>query len=153
MTMRLLTRGEIEIARSIYLDSIDLSCVELRHRKWWPFQPRNVTMAPCGHIHFHPHGDVWSDDFSKDSLGLQGHLIHELCHVWQTQQRGKLWLPLMRHPFCSYSYAITDDRPLTRYGIEQQAEIVRHAFLLRHGAQLKDKPGLETYNRLLAVFR
>jgi hypothetical protein len=28
--------------------------VRLVRGKWWPFQPRGIVMAPCGHIHFHP---------------------------------------------------------------------------------------------------
>lgn len=59
----------------------------------------------------------------------------------------------MRHPFCSYNYDIIDDRPFMRYGIEQQAEIVRHAFLLRQGAQLEGKPDATKYEQLLTVFR
>ncbi len=36
-------------------------------------------------------------------------------------------------PFCRYTYSLKPGEPLTSYGIEQQAEIVRHAFLLRNG--------------------
>ena len=43
---------------------------------------------------------------------------------------------LRRHPFCRYDYALKPGWPLERYGIEQQAEIVRHAFLLRNGVRL-----------------
>jgi hypothetical protein len=37
----------------------------------------------------------------------------------------------MRHPFCRYDYELVPGKPFVRYGIEQQAEIVRHAFLAR----------------------
>jgi hypothetical protein len=40
----------------------------------------------------------------------------------------------MRHPFCRYDYALTAEKPFDRYGIEQQAEMVRHRFLADHGA-------------------
>jgi hypothetical protein len=56
-----------------------------------------------------------------------------MTHVWQSQRNGRLHLPLRRHPFCRYDYVLKPGWPLTRYGIEQQAEIVRHAFLLRRG--------------------
>jgi hypothetical protein len=94
---RPLTSGEIDVARSIYGEAIDLAQVRIVNRKWWPLQPRNVAMAPCGHIHFHPHGDLWSEDFSREALGKQGLFIHELTHVWQSQLRGRYYLPLMRH--------------------------------------------------------
>ena len=97
-------------------------------------------MAPTGSIHFHPDDPRWSDDFSRSPLDQQGLLIHELCHVWQTQQRGRFYLPLMRHPFCRYSYNIVPGQRFDRYGLEQQAEIVRHAFLDRHGVRLAAAP-------------
>jgi len=60
-------------------------------------------MAPTGHIWFHPDGGGWSDDFSEETLSRQGFFIHELTHVWQSQNGGRFYLPLMRHPFCRYS--------------------------------------------------
>ena len=93
-------------------------------------------MAPMGHLHFHPLSDSYCDDFARAPLVLQGHFIHEMTHVWQAQRRGSWWLPLMRHPFCRYDYALRPGWPLERYGIEQQAEIVRHAFLLRQGQSI-----------------
>lgn len=130
---RSLTAGEIELGRSIFGDAIDYGRVRMVKRKWWPFQPPQVAMAPTGNIHFNPHGDLWSEDFSKEPLHRQGLFIHELTHVWQTQKRGRFYLPLMRHPFCKYHYALTAGRRFEDYGLEQQAEIVRHRFLADRG--------------------
>ena len=91
-------------------------------------------MAPCGNIHFHPRGKLWSDDFSKEPLQVQGFFMHEMTHVWQAQKGGRFYLPLMRHPFCRYRYELVPGRPFGRYGLEQQAEIVRHVFLAGCGA-------------------
>jgi hypothetical protein len=121
-------------------DAIDYSKVRMVKRKWWPFQPRNTAMAPTGNIHFHPHGGLWSEDFSAEPLHRQGLFIHEMTHVWQSQTRGRYYLPLMRHPFCRYSYTINDGRPFGDYGLEQQAEIVRHAFLAGRGFRLASVP-------------
>lgn len=123
--------------------------MRIRRRKWFPLQPRRVVMAPCGHIHFHPEGSRYSDDFSVEGPALAGLFVHEMVHVWQAQQRGRLWLPLMRHPFCRYDYALRPGRPLTRYGIEQQAEIVRHAWLAREGALIPDNLDRDELERLL----
>ena len=49
-----------------------------------------------------------------------------MTHVWQAQREGRLYLPLMRHPFCRYAYEFEPGKPFRRYGLEQQAEIVRH---------------------------
>ena len=133
-TSRPLTPGEIELARSVFGDAIDYSQVRLVKGKWWPFHPRNAAMAPMGNIWFHPEGGVWSEDFSQEPLGRQGFFIHEMTHVWQTQAKGRFYLPLMRHPFCRYRYELVPGRPFDWYGLEQQAEIVRHAFLAQRGA-------------------
>ena len=132
---RPLTPGEIELARSVFGDAIDYSKVRLVKGKWWPFHPRNAAMAPMGNIYFHPEGGAWSDDFSGEPLGRQGFFIHEMTHVWQAQAKGKFYLPLMRHPFCLYHYTFDPDRPFERYGLEQQAEIVRHIFLAERGVE------------------
>ena len=132
--------GEIEMARSVFGSAIDYSRVQLVHGKWWPLQPRRSAMAPMGNIYFHPDGGGWSEDFSKESLHAQGYFIHELTHVWQTQAKGLFYLPLMRHPFCKYEYHLMPGRPFSNYGLEQQAEIVRHCFLADRGAPVPIHP-------------
>jgi hypothetical protein len=133
MKERGLTGGEIELAQSIFGDAIDYSKVRLFEGKWWPFQPKNAAMAPMGDIWFHPVAGGWSEDFSEEPLFRQGFFIHELTHVWQAQKHGRFYLPLMRHPFCRYSYQLKPGKLFRSYGIEQQAEIVRHRFLADHG--------------------
>ena len=131
---RALTPGEIDLARGVFGEAIDYRPVRMVRGKWAFFQPRETVMAPTGSIHFHPAGSLWRDDFAAGPLADQGLFIHEMTHVWQAQRHGRWWLPLMRHPFCRYRYAYDPARPFERYGIEQQAELVRHAFLGRHGA-------------------
>ena len=144
---RPLTPGEIDLARSIYGEAIDYAPVRILQRKWAFFQPRHIVMAPRGHLHFHPKGDLCRDDFSCAPLCDQGLFIHEMCHVWQ-HQRG-VFLPIARHPFCRYHYSFVPGWPLKRYGIEQQAEIVRHAFLLRAGVVVAGAPELARYEGVL----
>ena len=121
------------MAQSVFGDAIDYPKVRLFVGKWWPFQPKRSAMAPMGEIWFHPNGGGWSEDFSREPLSQQGFFIHELTHVWQTQRGGRFYLPLMRHPFCRYAYELKEGKPFARYGLEQQAEIVRHRFLADHG--------------------
>ena len=123
--------------------------VRIRRRRWLPFQPRHVTMAPMGHLHFHPASDSYCDDFSAAGIELQGHFIHEMTHVWQTQTRGRWHLMLRRHPLCRYDYTLKPGWPLECYGLEQQAEIVRHAFLLSRGVPVAGAPSLSTYQQIL----
>ena len=151
--IRPLTRGEAALARSMFGDAIDYSPVTLRRSKWFPFQPREAAMAPCGHIHFHPRGSLWSEDFAADRLTMQALFLHEMTHVWQAQQRGRYYLPLMRHPFCRYAYSVKAGWRFERYGLEQQGEIVRHAHLLRHGHVPRGAPSLKTLESILPFRR
>jgi hypothetical protein len=123
------------MVRSVFGDAIDLSRVRLAEGKWWPFQPPGTAMAPMGTIYFHPVGGGWSEDFAREPLSRQGFFIHEMTHVWQAQKGGRFYLPLMRHPFCRYAYRLKPGKPFAAYGIEQQAEIVRHGFLAERGAE------------------
>ena len=124
----------------MFAGAIDYDRVRIVRGRWWPFQPKGTVMAPTGNIHFHPADPRWSQDFAKEPLALQGLLIHELTHVWQAQHQGRFYLPLMRHPFCRYSYQLQADRRFDWYGLEQQAEIVRHRFLADHGAHVAQIP-------------
>jgi hypothetical protein len=149
MTFRKLTESEITLAHTVFGEAIDYAPVTVRRSKWFPFQPRETIMAPCGHIHLHPQSSLWSEDYGQERLTLQALFLHELTHVWQAQQRGKYYLPLMRHPFCRYHYSIRAGWRFERYGLEQQAELVRHTFLLRHGHQPRGAPPLETLESIV----
>jgi len=147
--IRPLTTGERALAREMFGDSLLLAPVTIRRRKWFPFQPKDVIMAPTGHVHVHPESHLWSGDYAGEHLGLQALFLHELTHVWQSQEKGKFYLPLMRHPFCRYRYMFEAGKPFGRYGIEQQAELVRHTFLARRGRPVAGAPPLEQLERLL----
>jgi hypothetical protein len=130
---RPLTGGEIALANSMFGNAINYAPVTVTRRKFFPLQPKGVTMAPMGSLHFHPAAPHYCDDFANAALAKQGHFIHEMTHVWQAQQLGRWYLVLRRHPWCRYDYTLRPGWTLERYGLEQQAEIVRHAFLLRRG--------------------
>lgn len=146
---RSLTPGEIALARSIFGTAIDYAAVKIRRRKWFPFQPKRVTMAPRGHIHFHPHGDVYCEDFATAPIFRKALFIHEMVHVWQAQTKGRWWLVINRLPWERYDYSLRPGWPLERYGIEQQAEIVKHAFLLRNGIKLAGAGDAAAYDLLV----
>jgi hypothetical protein len=139
--------AERALAQSVFGDAIDYDQVSLCNDKWWWFQPKRVVMAPRGNIHFHPKGKSFCDNFCDQHITDQGLFIHEMTHVWQHQQG--IFLPLARLPFARYSYSIRPGWALKRYGIEQQAEIVRHAFLLRNGFPLIGAPPLAVYESIL----
>lgn len=144
---RPLTPGERALVQGMFGAAIDSGAVRLHHRAWWPLQPRAVAMAPDGDIWFHPHGTLWRDDFATAEPSLQALFVHEMTHVWQAQRGGRWFLPLARHPFCRYRYAIAPGRPFARYGIEQQAMIVEAVFRLRRGDS--GSPRLAAHEALL----
>ena len=93
--------------------------------------------------------DLWQEDYGTAPVGLQGLFVHEMTHVWQSQLRGKYYLPLMRHPFCRYRYELEEGRAFVEYGLEQQAEIVRHVWMWRMGRKPLGAPPLEDLEPLL----
>jgi len=113
MSGRHLTIGERNLCRSIFGDAIAYDQVRIFNKTWWPFQPRNITMAPDGNLWFHPRNDLFCDDFCDRDIELQGLFIHEMTHVWQHQ--CGIFLPLARHPFCRYDYRLTPGKALTQY--------------------------------------
>jgi hypothetical protein len=147
VTSRALTSAEHRLAESVFGAAIDYDRVRIHNAKWIFFQPRGTVMSPDGAIWFHPKGTLFRDDFCACHADEQGLFIHEMTHVWQRQQG--IFLPLKRHPFCRYGYTIKPGQPFARYGIEQQAEIVRHAFLIRAGRVIPGAPALDQYRTIL----
>jgi hypothetical protein len=145
---RLLTKGERAIVARVFGNALAPEGVRLHHAKWWMWQPAWVTMAPDGHLWFHPNGNVWREDFSVERAGLRGHFVHEMVHVWQHAQG--IDLRLRRPPFARYRYLpLEPGKPFLAYGLEQQAEIVREAYLLAEGQRLVGRPPVATYAALI----
>ena len=142
------TPGECALVESVFGDALDPAGISFRHAKWWFLQPRGVVMAPDGHIWFHPANRSWCDDFATASLPLRALVVHELVHVWQHRQGTNLLL--RRYPLSRYRYLpMKPGKPFARYGVEQQAEIVRHAYLLREGARVPGAPPLDAYAAII----
>ena len=146
---RALTDGERALAIEAFGTALETSGVRIHHATWWPLQPPAVAMAPDGDLWLPPGGGLWREDFAAASLPMQALFVHELTHAWQAARGGRWFLALARHPFCRYAYTLTPGKPFHRYGIEQQAEIVRHAFLLRRGLAVPGKPSLAAYQAVL----
>jgi hypothetical protein len=150
---RPLTKAERQLARSVFGDAIDLDRVAINRRAWWLLQPKNVIMAPDGEIWCHPRGTAYRQCFANSSPSWQALFVHEMVHVWQAQKKGRWYLPLSRHPFCPYRYELTPGKPFDRYGVEQQAEIVKHAFMLRQGWHFPGGGPIEHYDAILPFDR
>jgi hypothetical protein len=148
MTSRHLTEGEIALVASVFGATLKPASVQIHQRRWWPFQPVSITMAPNGHLWFHPGSEVYCPDFAEARVGLRAFFLHEMTHVWQTQTGMNLIFA--RFLWSPYRYLpLVPGQPFERYGVEQQAEIVRHYYLLREGVAVEGAPPLAEYERLI----
>ena len=125
---RRLTLDEIDLAYSVFGDSLDTNEIQLK-TAWWVL--KNYAVSPNGHIYFHPAD--WIKDFSDVGIAKQSWLIHELTHVWQLQHG----LKVVRGALINrrYSYVMQAGKPFLNYGIEQQARMVQDYFIHRHLGQ------------------
>lgn len=129
-SLRLLTLGEIALARTVFASAITYPRVWIHHDSYFPFklQGRNTAMSPNGELYFR---DWYCDDFSRVSFQYQHIFIHEMAHVWQYQ--SGIWVRMrgLVSGFISYEYTFEDGKKLLDYRLEQQAQIIADYFLLR----------------------
>lgn len=165
---RRLTPGEVDLAKTVFGDSIDYSAVRVHDHRLMPpgLQEKTCAMALGNELSFP--GDTHNADFSQESdIRKQSVFIHEMTHVWQHQNKvvslPVAWAKeMLRHKFDyakSYPYALDAAKDLTDYRFEQQAAIVQDYFLLkRYGLILSYKERRQTradknlYESVLARF-
>lgn len=132
---RALTPGEIAIGRSVFGEEIDWARARVMQAPQLGFG----ACVPLGRtIVFSRWRAVY--DFSRASLDEQGWFVHELMHVWQAA-RGVLLAGAKLRAIgkAAYAYEPRAGARLKSYNIERQAEIARHLYLARAGAQ---EPGM-----------
>lgn len=127
--LRLLTTGEIQLAHSVFLSTIDYSKVWIHRESYLPFnlQDNNTAMTPDGELYFR---DQYCDDFSLTTDSLQHLFIHEMGHVWQREKGMNVIFRGLVSWMVSYRYTL-DGRLLSEYPMEQQAQIIADNFVLQ----------------------
>jgi len=127
--LRLLTTGEIQLAHSVFLSTIDYSKVWIHRESYLPFnlQDNNTAMTPDGELYFR---DQYCDDFSLTTDSLQHLFIHEMGHVWQREKGMNVIFRGLVSRMVSYRYTL-DGRLLSEYPMEQQAQIIADNFVLQ----------------------
>jgi len=128
-SLRLITPGEIRLAKEVFGNTISWNKVWIHHDSYLPFglQNKNTAMTPDGEIYFR---EGYRSDFSRAPKYLQHLFIHELSHVWQRERGMSVMFRGLVSWMVSYRY-ILDGRPLRRYPMEQQAQIIADYFLLK----------------------
>ncbi|WLI77803.1 type IV secretion protein Rhs [Kosakonia sp. H02] len=130
-TLRLMTLGEIAMAKRVFGDSIVYSHVWVHCDSYFPFglQRPGYAMAPNGELWFRKEG--YRTDFSaSDVLDQSKHVfIHELGHVWQHQHGQWVRTRGLFSWAADYFYKL-DKKNLIDYPLEQQASIIADYWLL-----------------------
>ncbi|MGK3116065.1 type IV secretion protein Rhs [Candidatus Pantoea formicae] len=133
-TLRLMTHGEIVMAREVFGHSIAYNRVWVHCDSYLPFglQGKHVGMSPNGEIYFRK--EEYLKDFSLTSDYSRKHFfMHELAHVWQHQQGQWVRMRGMFSWAADYRYQF-DKSALRDFSLEQQASIIADYWLLiRHG--------------------
>lgn len=143
LRVRRLTEGERSIAAEVFGAGLDAARVRLLSLPVWrrPFVPSGGLV-------------VWAAesayaDFADAPLWLRSLFVHELTHVWQAQ--SGVFLPLAKTKAgdgrAAYAYDPNDGRAFEALNIEQQAMIVQHAYMDRHGAAAPFETAI--YSRIL----
>lgn len=125
---RPLTDGEKRLCQTIFARQIDLSTPRICASYWIL---KHYAMSPNGHVYFHP--EDYLLDYSQAGLGKQAWFIHEMTHVWQSQQGiSVFWRALFNR---RYNYELQAGKHFLSYGVEQQAQMVQDYFVLRETGQ------------------
>jgi hypothetical protein len=153
MIGRPLTDGERELAFKVFGPAVDERPVRLVVGGFGRFA---VTL--WSYILMPPH--LILADFAVADVGAQALLVHELVHVWQFQTRPLRTVASWATAVASGGYgpglpAYRYDLPVgefDRLGLERQASMVEHLFLLRHGWRSRAMPdGLRPADLAAAV--
>jgi hypothetical protein len=120
-----------------------------------PFQGDNAV-SPYGNIQVSENSSIYSEDYSKTTVGLQGLFVHELTHVYQYQNGvdvAALGLPLQAtRLFFQNPYAlppIDENTDFNSLNIEQQGDLVRNYYYKLVYGNPNDPTPLSVYQHIL----
>lgn len=137
--LRRLTPGERALCDDVFGADLDLERVRIWSCPLLAWTTRRAFCAggwllPGRTLLVYPPAQAHAD-FSQAPLWEQSVFVHEMVHVWQSQQGiNLLWAKLRAgDSAASYAYELTPDRPWDGFNIEQQAMVVQHDFLRRRG--------------------
>ena len=127
---RLLTTGEVALARSVFASTIEYPKVWIHRDSYLPFnlQDADTAMTPNGELYFRTR--LYKDDFSQSTDSFQHLFIHEMGHVWQRARGMNVITRGLVSWMVSYRYTL-DGRLLSGYPMEQQAQIIADNFTLQ----------------------
>jgi hypothetical protein len=130
-TLRLMTLGEIAMARQFYGDAIVYSRVWIHCDSYFPFglQHPDYVMAPNGEIWYRK--ELYHHDFSHSTVNMTSKytFMHEMGHVWQHQHGQWVRTRGLFSWAADYFYQL-DKEKIMDYSLEQQASILADYWVL-----------------------
>lgn len=136
---------QIELARTIFGDSIDYSRVRLLQtvKPLWFRTVGNVIRVPP-YFTINPAATVTGEDYTVEEM--RHTFIHELTHVWQYQHGGTSYLSYALAPQiaamasgrsrnAAYCYEADPAKSFWNFTPEQQGMITENTFMMRTSAQ------------------
>lgn len=155
---RLLTAGEVAMARSLFGLSVDYSRVRIHNEEylWFGLQDDDTAMTPNGEMYFNP--KRFKEDFSASGFGDSLWFMHEMVHVWQYQLGYPVKLRGAVRIGLSYSYTLEDTKRLGNYDMEAQGNILSDYWALKNFktppllSERKHSDDLTMYEKVLETF-
>lgn len=132
--IRAMTDGERALAVETFGDALTLATIRFLPAPW-PIHRAFVPGRWFGRDWIVWPGHGLPPDLASAPLQLQALLVHELTHVWQSQQGVNLLTGKLRagDSPSSYKYPVGTDCDWSGLNIEQQAMVVEHRFRLTRG--------------------
>lgn len=128
---RPLTSGEVALGRTIFGDELDWPRVRVLQAPRLGFG----AMVPLGRTIVFSNWRA-ARDFAYAPMEDRGWFVHELAHVWQAAHGVLLaGAKLGAIGRKAYVYKARPGATFASFNIERQAEITRHLFLARAGAE------------------
>ncbi|MDO5687366.1 MAG: type IV secretion protein Rhs [Neisseria sp.] len=132
--IRTLTAAECELVHAVFGDGVDTARVRIYGGVWW--LPENGAAFSVGGRIYFPRAH-YRDDFAQESPAMQHWFIHEMTHVWQSQQGfpvlvAGVWLCLRGGYWRRRGYRYARHCTLggfARMNMEQQADAVADYFM------------------------
>ena len=135
MDKRKLTDAEIDWLKNIFADSIDYETVSIYKLKLPGFLPHNA-MSFGGNIYFP--ADYYCEDFSITSGYFRRWFVHEMTHVWQSQNGFPVLFAgllifltggYLKKRAYNYQKAILNGKNFSQLNMEQQASLLSDFFI------------------------
>ncbi|MCU4338214.1 peptidase [Acinetobacter dispersus] len=151
---RPLTNGEIQLAKSIFKNTLNYTVIKIFFGSFFPLKSQNedTFVTPNGSIYIMP--KHYRDDYSLESISYKKIFLHEIGHVWQHQRKLNVLANAGALQACSvlsnfsydpYVYNIWETPTVAQlvkhknitkrfldYNLESQAEILADYWVLKN---------------------